>query len=188
MQLTKEEKLVRKAISDIYPQLVINSRNVCGAAYDKHGHDLLAMSIEMYLEKPIEYQLKVINDKKLVNFLTYIMNFQLKHATTRFYHHYRKHNEKQRDWLDNYDYVDLKSELNNQFKHAYEDSDDDLMLCIKHKMELLNPYQSMLLKEYIINGNTYDEISERYDIPYFHLQKDLKDVLQQLKDTCQHLR
>ena len=184
MQLTKEEKLVRKAISDIYPQLVINSRNVCGAAYDKHGHDLLAMSIEMYLEKPIEYQLKVINDKKLVNFLTYIMNFQLKHATTRFYHQYRKHNEKQRNWLDNYTYeLDMMEE-----GVPFSDEVSDVMQCIEHMRKELNPYEGMLITEYVLNGLTFEEINKKYNIAYYHLKRDLEEVLLNIKKTCGHLR
>ena len=188
MDLTQDEKNVRAALTEIYPQLIINCEKVCGAGFKKHGHDLLALAIEMFLEKEIEYQLKVINDNKLENFITYVMNFQLKHATTRYYHHYRKHNEKQRELFDNKDYVKMKAELDNPFPHAFENQDDDLMLCVKRQIEFLNPYEGMLIKEYVINGNNFNEIAERYDIGYFHLKKDLTKVLKEIKQECQHLR
>ena len=103
-ELNEEEIFVRKELAEAYPQLQINCRNVCGSAFGKHGGDLLAMCIEFYLEKSLKYQLKVIKDGKLVNFITYLMNFQLKRDTTRYHYHYRKWDIAQRELYTDYDY------------------------------------------------------------------------------------
>ena len=184
MKLNKEEEEVREELARVYPQLIINSRKVCGAAYDKHGMDLLAMSIEFYLAKTLEYQQKVISDGKLEHYITFIMNFQLKHATTRFYHQYRKHHERQRELLPNYDYGD--NYTTEQI--AFSDKDDDAMLCIKAHIKKLNPYHSMLVDEYVINGLKFNHISKKYNIGYHNLKRDLATVLGNLKESCNYLR
>lgn len=185
MKLTEEDKIVRKELEDIYPQLLINAEKVCGAAFNKHGMDLLAVGIEQYLKKPIEYQLKVISDGKLEHFITHIMNFQLKHATTHFYHHYRKHHEKQRELFPNYDYG-----TNFQIDGWEENhkGDDDAMLCVKHHMKKLDPYRKMLVDEYVINGLKFNHISKKYNIGYHNLKKDLNKVLKEIKALCNYLR
>jgi len=183
MELTKDEKYVRDCITKIYPQLQINARNVCGAAYNKHGGDLLALCIEYYLKKDIEYQLKVINDGKLEHFITHMMNFQLKHATTKFYHQYRKHHEKQREWLPNYDYG-----LVEDFERPFSDEVSDVMQCIEHMRKELNPYEGMLITEYVLNELNFQEISKKYNIAYYHLKRDLEEVLLNIKKTCGKLR
>lgn len=185
MELSKDEKYVRECLSKEYPQLVINCQKVCGAAYNKYGGDLLAICVEYYLNKPIEYQLKVINDGKLEHFITHLMNFQLKRATTKFYHQYRKFHEGQRELFDNYDYSppgDLDEE------RPFKDEKSEVMICIEESIKKLNPYEGMLVKEKILNNLNFAEISEKYNIGYFHLKKDLSKIIKKIKNTCSHLR
>lgn len=184
MELTKDEKYVRDCITEIYPQLQINARKVCGAAYNKHGGDLLALCIEYYLKKDIKYQLKVISDGKLEHFITHMMNFQLKHATTKFYHQYRKHHEKQRELLPNYDYkLGMMEE-----GFPFSDEVSDVMQCIECVRKELDPYKGMLVTEYVLNELNFQEISKKYNIAYYHLKRDLEEVLLNIKKTCGHLR
>jgi len=82
---------VTKEIGNIYNQLVINCEKTCGAGYNRWGSDLLPMCIEMFLEKDTEYIYKVYTDGKLENFITFMMGFQLKSSSSRFWHVYRKH-------------------------------------------------------------------------------------------------
>lgn len=184
MELSKDEEYVREQLAAIHPQILINAEKVCGAGYKKWGHDLIACVVEIYLEKPVDYQLKVIADGKLENFLTKVMNFQLKLGTTRFYHHYRKQNEKSRELYVNHDYGGrmIIDSL------AFVDSDDDLMLCIKSNIDKLNPFEKVLVTEHIIGGFNYKEMAEKYDIPYYTFKKGTKEVLEKLKTLCSHLR
>ena len=57
-KLTEDEKRVREELAKIFPQLKINADKVCGSAASKWSDDLLQLSIEMFLEKDTEYQIK----------------------------------------------------------------------------------------------------------------------------------
>ena len=124
----------------------------------------------MYLEKPIEYQIKVIDDGKLENFITYIMSFQLRLGTTRFWHHYRKFNESIRDLLPNYDYG------------------TEYMVEGNSEIEKLNVYEKMLIKEHVLEGKNFSKISKQFNITYTTLKKDCNEVLNRLNELCKHLR
>ena len=180
--MTQEEKFVRKELEKVYPQLVINSQKTCGAGYDKWGHDLLALCVMIYLEKPLEVQLKVIADGKLENYITYLMGFQLKLGTTTFYHKYRKHNEKQRDLLPNFEYEGF-----TVFNDAFDDEPSECYSCVKQEIDKLDPYKKMLINEIVIEKNTYTKVSRRYKINYHHLKYDTQKILKQIKLKCQHL-
>lgn len=183
MTLSTKEKQVRKALTDIYPQLVINARNVCGAAYDRYGHDLLALAVEFFLEKEVDYQLKVISDGKLENYITKIMNFQLKLSTTKFYHKYRKPTEKARELYDNYDYGPSMVEFNS----AFEDEQSECIQCLHKEIEKLDPYFKMLVKERVIENKKWIEITRKYNnISYANLKKDTQVLIEDLKKKCQH--
>lgn len=182
-ELTEEEKFVRKKVTEIYPQIIINAQKTAGAAYDKYGHDLIGVVMEFFFDKPVEYQLKVINDGKLENFLTKLMAMQLKLGTTRFYHHYRKFHEKQREFLPNYEYGQ-----NDFYPEPFQDEPDILNECIKKSIDELEPYKKMLVTDLVIHGDTYKQVSERYNIQYGHLKRDLTKVLKDIRNKCKHLQ
>lgn len=183
-ELNEEEIFVRKELEEAFPQLQINCKNVCGVAYNKHGHDLLAMCIEFYLEKTLEYQLKVINDGKLVNFLTYLMNFQLKRNTTRYHYHYRKWDLAQRELYPDYNYGRKYTGLPEPFK----DEEDEAVTCLKKAIEGLDVYQKMIVDEHIQNGEKVTKLSKKYKINYQTLKKDIDQLKLTLKRKCKHYR
>lgn len=179
-ELTKEEVWVRQELTKLWPQLQINERKVLGAGYDLYGGDLLAVCIEYFLEKPIDNQVEAFKEGKAENYITFIMNIQAKHDTTKFFHQYKKHSTRMREYYpDNYLYD----------QHKVEDtSDDDLMVCLKQAIKQLDPYEKMLVEERIIKGMGYEEIIEKYDIPYASLSNELTKVKKKLKKICQHYR
>lgn len=183
-ELTKEEIRVREELTKVFPQLKINCKKVCGQGFDKWGDDLLQLSIEMFLEKPIEDQIETVDKGKLENFITYIMNFQLKRGkTTRFWHTHRKFVGNTRElFVGTYDYN------YNGMKEPFEDELSDLQECINKQMSKLDPFEKMLLTEKIQWGSKYTEIAKKYDIPYNQLQHGLKKTLKKIKEICQHLR
>ena len=178
-ELTKEEEWVRKELTKLYPQLEINCRKVLGAGYDLYGGDLLSVAIEMFLNKPIEVQVDAFKNNKAENFITYMMNLQAKHNTTHFYHHYKKFSISQREYFPNYSYDSTKLEDN---------SDDDLMLCLKQQINKLNPFEKMLVEERIIKKMSYEDIVAKYDIPYSSLSNQIQKVKRKLKHLCIHYR
>lgn len=178
--MTEQEQRVRDELAKIYPQLVINAQKTCGNGYEKWGDDLLAMCILIYLEKPIQQQIKIIDDGKLENYITYIMGFQLKLGTTAFFHTYRKHSARSNeigDW-----------HAKKTYNLAFEDEPDPCAECIKQEIDKLDPYLKMLVNEKVIENETYSAISRKYDINYHHLKKDTQEILKQIQKTCKHLR
>lgn len=182
--MTKEEKEIREELERLYPQLLINCEKTCGAAFKKHGGDLLAVAIEMFLSKPIEKQIKVMKDGKMEHFITFIMGLQLKSGSSHFYHYYRKHNEKQRDFYDNFAYGGKNVALSKPFIEEDLPKNHPVYKCLKHHTEKLNPYEKMLLKRILIDGETYASISERYNISYTNLSTDSKKLQKKLQKLC----
>ena len=179
------EALVREELTKVYPQLQINCRKVCGDGYDKWGHDLLHMCIEIFLEKKLVDQLYTIHIGKIEHFITNIMNRQLKLGkTTRFWHKHRKFTNSIREYYT--DHFMYKEE--DSFKKPFEDEVTDLMQCINIQINKLDPFQKMLIKEKVDLGYTYRDIENKYNIPYSALQGELKRVLKKIKQTCKHLR
>ena len=179
-ELTKEEKWVREELTKLWPQLQINEQKVLGAGYKLYGGDLLAVAIEFFLNKPIDNQVDAFKEGTAENYITWIMNIQAKSSTTKFYHEYKKHTLNMREYYpDSYLYDE----------HIEQDTtDDDLMLCIKDAIKELDPFEKMLVEERIIKGVGYEEIREKYDIPYSALSNELTKVKKKLKRICIHLR
>ena len=179
-ELSKEEKWVRDELSKLYPQLQVNEKKVLGAGYSLYGGDLLAVAIEFFLNKPIDNQVEAFKENTAENYITWIMNIQAKSSTTKFYAEYKKHTINMREYYpDNYLYD----------AHIVEDnSDDDLMVCLKQAIGKLDPYEKMLVEERIIKGVGYEEIIEKYDIPYSALSNQLTKVKKKLKKLCQHYK
>ena len=179
-ELTKEEVWVREELTKLYPQLVINCQKTLGAAYPKHGGDLLAVCIEFFLNKPIETQVESFKSGKAENFITFMMGMQSKSGSSKFYNQYRRFNESIRDYYEDHYIYDYEQE------EIFEV--DDYMLCIRRVQDQLNPYEKMLIQERIMLGEKFVDIAEKYDIPYSSLAFELKQVLKKIKKKCQHLR
>lgn len=182
--MTKDEKFVRDEITKIYPQLVINIQKTCGYNTQRWGDDLLALSVLFFLEKPLETQLKVIQDGKLENYITFIASLQVRSGTSKFFNDYRRFTASIREFLPNYAYEYDKVE----FPEPFEDEETEVMSCIKYHMEELNPYEKMLINERVMEGKTFKEISEQYDIPYSSLTRQTEETLNKLKKLCSHLQ
>ena len=179
-KLTEEEKWVRKELTKLWPQLQINEKKVLGSGHQLYGGDLLAVAIEFFLNKPIENQVEAFKEGTAENYITYIMNLQAKSSTTKFYIQYKKPTLSIREYYpDSYLYDSHKEE---------DTEDDDLMLCIKKNIHKLDPFEKMLVTERIIKGTGYEDIIEKYDIPYSSLSNELTKVKKKLKRLCQHLR
>ena len=183
MKLTEDEKFVREKISNIYDQLVINCKKTCKAGYDRWGHDLLPLCIEMFLMKDIEIQLKVIDDGKLENYITFMMGLQLKSSSSRFYSVYRKENYNYREILPNYAYT----KEGKDFAGPFEDEEDPTITCLKDLIAKLNPYEKMIVNERIIGKEKFSILSRRYNITYSTMKKDAEILKAKLKAKCRHL-
>jgi len=180
MKDVEKKAYVDKHITEIYDQLIINCQKTCGAGYEQWGEDLLATALEFFLTKPLDVQYDSCVNNKAENFVTFIMGFQLKSSTSRFWHVHRKHKSTHRELIaDSYMYDQLKDS-------DYED--DDFMYCVKKTIKTLDPFEKMLIEERVIKQLRFVEIAERYDIPYTALSGQLKKVLNKIKAKCQQLQ
>lgn len=176
------EKLIREEIRKIYPQLVINCEKTCGQGYEKWGHDLLPLCIEMFLHKKTVHKLKVISDGKLENYITFMMGLQLKSSSSRFFHHYRKEGQKYREFLPDYKYT----AVNNFYKEAFADEEDPAVTCLKKVRKDLMPFEKMVLDRHLVNGEKYKHLSEEFNIPYYTFKHTAKKIKKLMQDSCSH--
>lgn len=184
MTESQKREIVTDELGRIHPQLVINCQKTCGAGYMKWGEDLLAMCIEMFLEKDTDYIWKVYQDGKLENFVTFMMSFQLKSSSSRFYHRYRKESERSRELFPNYELNQDRVAHNT----AFEDEPSLMYQCMKQVIDKLNPYEKMIVNEIMIEGNKFNKTSQKYNINYYSLKKDYERLQLKIKQACRHLR
>jgi len=180
-ELSPDELYVRKELAKVFPQLKINSEKVCGWGSERWADDLLQLSVEMFLEKSVKQQLYTIKIGKLENFLTVIMNQQLKLGnTTRFYHTHRKFITSTREIYDNHSY-------DPKYLTFQEEHDKDklpIMQCIQCEMKKLKPYEQMIVRKAIMFGHKFTEIAKEYGIPSSTIARDVKRELKILKEKC----
>jgi len=184
-ELTDKEKkvYVDKHLTKIFPQLQINMVKVCGTGSSKWADDLLQLSLEFFLNKDLDVQYEACVNNRAENFCTYIANFQLKSSTSRFWHTHRKFVGNTRElFVGSYKYT---NELN--YPRPFEDEISELQMCIDKQMKNLNPFQQMLITEKVHYGNSFVEISEKFDIPYSSLQTGLRKTLNKIKEECKYL-
>ena len=102
--MTKQEQ-ISKRLAEIYPQLKINCKKVCGYNFDHWGENLLAHSIQSFLEMDIDKQYRImITDDNAERYITSGMAISLKSKTSTFYRIYRRELYQSREILEiNYD-------------------------------------------------------------------------------------
>lgn len=182
MKTDNEKKAYVDAhITKIYKQLRVNMHKVCGVNVHKWGDDLLALSLEFFLNKPLDVQYDSCINNKAEHFITKIANSQLKLGkTTAFYHKYRKQMGRNREFYPDYDYgsdyTTTQGEL-DQEKSLLEK-------CIQCEVNKLRPYEKMIIQKRIMYGYTYTEIAEEYNIPPASIAQDVKKQLKILHKLC----
>lgn len=181
--LTKDEVYVRKKLTEIYPQLQINMQKTCGYNSDRWADDLLSLCVTYFLEKPLDTQLKVIEDGKLENYITFIAGVQVRSSSSKFYNEHRRFMYNQREIFDNKKYGGKMT----SYQEPFEDEKDPVVECVKYHMEQLNPYERMIINEKVIEGKTFKQISKQYNIPYSSLTRAADETLTKLRELCQHM-
>jgi hypothetical protein len=175
-ELTKDEIFVRKELEKIYPQLEINCKKVCGEGYWRWGNDLLAVAVTFFLEKPIEAQLKTIADNKLENFITWIMNMQLKSSTSYFYTRYRKPRMMMREMYEG----DL------DYMYGTENVPEEAISCIIRELENIPVEYKDAILSTIYDQKAEFKILEEIGIGRTAFRKTLDTYLEQIQTKCKH--
>lgn len=181
MNLTKDEIFVRREIEKIYPQLQINAEKVSTTNYSKWGLSLISMAVEFFLEKPIQQQLDTIEKGKLENFITFIMNVQLKSSSSKFYKEFRSHTDNSREIYENYAYKGLVGHVGDS---DIEKRKELVWQCVEEQMKDLDPYELMVLNEVLKEQNSYKDITRKYKINYISLRTTADELRERISSSC----
>lgn len=181
MNLTQDEKFVRRELEKVYPQLIINAEKVSTTNFNKWGLSLITVAVEFFLEKPIKQQLETIEKGKLENFLTFIMNVQLKSTSSKFYNEYRKHTDLSRELYENYAY---KGKVGHMSDYYEEEKKERVWQCVEEQMKDLDPYEMMVLNEILKEQNTYKSVTEKYHINYISLKTTADELRDRIASSC----
>lgn len=117
--------------------------------------DLLQDLTMTLLEKPEEYQMDLINKKKVEHWFTSSAKIQFNSSTSPYYYKYRRFLDKSTElpeWLDYNDDV----EDNTKFQYIIE--------FIKKELNSYTVYERILASEHILGNKSFSEISKEYGI------------------------
>lgn len=182
-KLTEDEIFVRREIERIYPQLVINARKTSTTNFDKWGLDLITTVVEFFLCKPIEQQLKTIEDGKLENMLTFMMAIQLKSTSSRFYNEFRKHTLSIRELYEDYQYKGMDYNMEEQWEDNIQ---SEVMKCIEYNAKDLDVFKRMVYEKILKQGMSYADVSKQYKIGYNHLRDTALELKELFTTKCEH--
>lgn len=177
--MTKDELYVRKELEKIYPQLLINVKKVCGKGYSQWGEDLLPVAITFFLEKPLQQQLKTIREGKLENFITWIMNIQLKSNSSYHFSMYRRPMARNRElWEDKYDYMSKEDFI-------VEDFNEELLQCVEEQLDKI----PVVFKEAILGITFRHEAmtyyQEKTNLPQLKFADEVERYVKQIEKNCE---
>ena len=167
---------VREELGKIYQQLITNSYKTCGKESLHLREELLHFCIQEFLDKPLEYQVKVINDGKLENMITRMMGLNLKSSTSPFYYKIRKYTNNSRELLSFYDY---------QMDDSVSEETEASCLCISGSVSELPYYEKYLIEEHYYKGSKLSDISKKTKISPNVVRRDIMKTLKKIKNKCQ---
>jgi hypothetical protein len=187
----KMKQLVEAKINQYYAKMVADSKRISGTNFDKYGEDLLAHCLEDFLiNKPVKYQYKVaIEDNKLPNYIGFSMAMQIKSNTSPFWSKYRKDMYNNRgiylaeDGSVEIDpSIEVGEEIDTDFDTpAYLKNDLD---CVRFALNKIHWYNKTLVEQYFLNGMTYKDLNEKYNISMNSLKKDIDKGLKEIRKIC----
>ena len=119
----------------------------------KDTDDLLNDLVIVLLEKPIHYQMDLLENNKVQHWFTASAQLQFKSATSPFWYKYKK-------------FQSETCELQEWFMadEVEEDIKEQIIEFIKKELDTYNIYERTLAIEHILGGLSYSEIGREYGI------------------------
>ena len=119
----------------------------------KDTDDLLNDLVVVLLEKPIHYQMDLLEKNKVQHWFTASAQLQFKSATSPFWYKYKK-------------FISETCELQEWFMadEVEEDIKEQIIEFIKKELDTYNIYERTLAIEHILGGLSYSEIGREYGI------------------------
>ena len=178
----QKQEAITKEMAELYPQLQINCKKVCGSGYQLWGDNLLPHIITEFLSMNLDKQYKILVEDNAGEFyITRSMAMSLKSSTSSFWRIYRRDIGSYRELLPDYRYPSLV------------ESDDDVNVsevkeCLRfHVDNTLDFYDRYLIQEHYYNGANLSTISENTGIQPYRVTADIKKALKKLKKLCGEL-
>ena len=177
--MTKDEIYVRKELEKVYPQLLINVKNVCGKGYKQWGEDLLPVAITFFLEKPLEQQLRTIREGKLENFITWIMNIQLKSNSSYHFSMYRKPMARNRElWDEKYDYMSKEDFIVENFN-------EELYQCVEEQLNKIPEEYKEAILGITFRHQPMTYYSEKSNLVQRRFIDEVEKYVKQIEKNCE---
>jgi len=176
--MNKKEQ-VNKRLDEIYPQLRINCKKVCGAGFNHWGENLLAHSIVSFLNMDLDKQYRIMcEDDAAENYITRGMAISIKSYTSTFFRIYRRDLYNSRELLEiNYEKYSTKIDFG-------DDEHEDRLTCIEQAVNKLPYYEKFLVKKHYYEGVNVAELGRQLNIQPARLTSDIKIALLKMKKQC----
>lgn len=129
---------------------------------------------------------QMLDDDLLKNWILRSASLQLRSKTSPFYHIFRKHKFTVRENFtsnhpNKYDSFNGKGIL-EQIYEPY--AKPDFEVCFEEEWKKLHPYQRTIIEKKLMEGWSYQQLFEYYNISKRHLIKDINETIQHLRDKC----
>lgn len=160
-------------------------KNISNGKMRDYTTDLLHhIIIDLYKMDPAKIEGMLDNDK-LKWYVLRGAALQLKSSTSPFYRTHRREKMSARSGMidtGGYDHVgayDIDPQV---------DDEEELMDCFERAMKQIHWYHRALLEKKIMEGNTYQELYEHYNISKTHLIKDINAGLSEIREICKNAK
>ena len=178
------EERLNKWVSENYQWLKGEiSKNIANGKMSDYSEDLLHhILLDLYKMNPEKIE-GMLDNGKLKYYVLRGAALQIKSSTSPFYRTHRKQKNWARSGLMDSGKYDTET-------YELEDPDniEDLYDCFQRAMGQIDWYLAALLRKKIIEGNTYQEIYEFYNISKNHLIKDINKGLDEVRSICKHVK
>lgn len=178
------EERLNKWVSENYQWLKKEiGKNIANGKMSDYAEDLLHhIILDLYKMNPEKIE-GMLENGKLKWYILRGAALQIKSQTSPFYRTHRK----QKTWarsglLDTGKYDTETYELEDP------DNPEELYDCFQRALKEIHWYQRTLLEKKIIEGQTYQQIYEYYNISKNHLIKDINAALDDVRKICKHIK
>lgn len=180
----KIENRLNRWVSEEYEWLLGEiSTNIANGRMSGYASDLLHhIILDLYKMDPDKIE-GLLDNGKLKWYCLRGAALQIKSQTSPFYRIHRKEKMNARSgMMDNGAYDTEYYELEDP------DTGESLYDCFQRAMNEIHWYQKTLLEKKIIEGRTYQEIYEYYNISKTHLIRDINEALRDIRLICKHIK
>jgi len=153
--------------------------NICKGRMRDYADDLAIHMIETLYTQHEDKLNQMLDDDMLGWWLLTGAGRQLRSSTSPFYRIYRK----EKSWARE---EGVEGSHLNIFERPWEEYNDDLYQCFRKEYDSLHFYQRALMDKYFMEGWTFQQIYEYYNISKTHLMKDINTTINQIRTKCQH--